>query len=57
MNPNDADGWCELGVCYQLLAAEELNWNAANITNHKDVISGFQKVNVYRYRKQYTQNR
>ncbi|KAI8639579.1 hypothetical protein BD408DRAFT_371457 [Parasitella parasitica] len=49
LNPNDADGWCELGVCYQLLAAEELNWNASNIIEHNDVICGYQRKSFHAF--------
>jgi len=47
LNPNDADGWCELGFTYQLLAAEELNWSANNILEHKGLINGYQKVSFF----------
>ncbi|CEP09034.1 hypothetical protein, partial, partial [Parasitella parasitica] len=51
LNPNDADGWCELGASYQLLAAEELNWNASNIIEHKDVISGYQRKSFHAFKR------
>ncbi|KAI7905962.1 uncharacterized protein BX663DRAFT_483630 [Cokeromyces recurvatus] len=49
LSPDDADGWCELGACYQLLADEELNWSASNIKEHKDVISEYQRKAFHAY--------
>ncbi|KAG1115147.1 hypothetical protein G6F42_014009 [Rhizopus arrhizus] len=49
LNPNDADGWCELGFTYQLLAAEELNWSANNILEHKGLINGYQKKSFHAF--------
>ncbi|KAK4510606.1 uncharacterized protein ATC70_005037 [Mucor velutinosus] len=49
LNPNDADGWCELGFTYQLLATEELNWSASNILDHKDQITEYQKKSFHAF--------
>ncbi|KAL9554649.1 hypothetical protein MBANPS3_002732 [Mucor bainieri] len=49
LNPSDADGWCELGFTYQLLAAEELNWSASNILDHKDQITEYQKKSFHAF--------
>ncbi|KAI9478245.1 MAG: hypothetical protein EXX96DRAFT_570148 [Benjaminiella poitrasii] len=49
LNPDDTDGWCELGACYQYLADEELNWSASNIKEHKDLISEYQRKAFHAY--------
>lgn len=44
LNPDDADGWCELGTCFQQLAEEELNWSASNIQSNRKLIGKYQRV-------------
>lgn len=46
LNPDDADGWCELGACFQLRADVELDWSASNIGGHRDLIGEYQRVST-----------
>ncbi|KAI9260891.1 hypothetical protein EDC94DRAFT_610142 [Helicostylum pulchrum] len=49
LNPDDVDGWCELGACYQLHAEVELDWSAHNIEGQKNLIGEYQKKSCHAY--------
>ncbi|KAI7893343.1 uncharacterized protein EV154DRAFT_501727 [Mucor mucedo] len=49
LNPDDADGWCELGACFQLRADVELDWSASNIGAHRDLIGEYQRKSCHAY--------
>ncbi|KAI8985349.1 hypothetical protein BDB01DRAFT_787727 [Pilobolus umbonatus] len=49
LNPEDVDGWLELGICFQQLSEEELNWSASNIQDHRDMIAEYQRKACHAY--------
>ncbi|KAI8080754.1 uncharacterized protein B0P05DRAFT_72267 [Gilbertella persicaria] len=49
LNPNDAEAWRDVALCYQYLAEIELNWSAANITTQKELLNEYQRKSFHAY--------